>query len=164
MTSITNWSDRTDSTVHPSTITTGLGASPSQTTIGDEHIAEFSDVFREAINARNIYAAWARKLTNAKPSYPDVQLYHQEVKKAGETVESLLVKLNVPLFKIPATEKELDKIVFRAKNKSVEPIPPKNQEAEKPAAVPPPPPTLPTRVERGNEAAMLTASLPQAAC
>ncbi|GFW35164.1 MULE domain-containing protein [Trichonephila clavipes] len=131
MTSNANWSNRTYSSEPPPTITTGLGASPSQTKIGDEHIAEFSDVFREAINARNIYAAWARKLTNAKPSDPDVQLYHQEVKKAGEIVESLLVKLNVPLFKIPATEKELDKIVFRVKNKAVEPLPPKNQEAKK---------------------------------
>ncbi|GFU83164.1 hypothetical protein TNCV_3737751 [Trichonephila clavipes] len=72
MTSIPNWSDMTDSTIQPAAITTGLGASPSQTKLGDDHIAEFSDVFREAIKARNIYAAWARKLTNAKPSDPDV--------------------------------------------------------------------------------------------
>ncbi|GFX52980.1 hypothetical protein TNCV_3228481 [Trichonephila clavipes] len=119
------------------------------------------NIFREAITARKIYAAWARKLTNAKPTDPDVQLYHQEVKKkAGETVENLLVKLNVPLFKIPASEKELDRIVFRVKNKPVVPTPSKNQEAAKPAAVPPPPPTLPARVEKGNEASIRTASLP----
>ncbi|GFW42983.1 hypothetical protein TNCV_435561 [Trichonephila clavipes] len=138
MTSIPNWSDMTDSSVQPAATTTGLVASPSQTQLGDDHIAEFSDVFREAIKARNIYAAWARKLTNAKPSDPDVQTYHQEVKKADETVESLLVKLNVPLFKIPTTEKELDKIVFRVKNKPVVSTTPKNHEAEKLAAVPPP--------------------------
>ncbi|GFT96929.1 hypothetical protein TNCV_5107291 [Trichonephila clavipes] len=83
MTSNANWSDRTDISAPPSTTSTGLGASPSQSNISDDYIAEFSDVFREAISARNIYAAWARKLTNAKPSDPDVQLYHQEVKKAG---------------------------------------------------------------------------------
>ncbi|GFY32078.1 hypothetical protein TNCV_2622151 [Trichonephila clavipes] len=164
MTSITNWSERTDSTDKSAATTTGLGASPSQTVIGDDYIAENSDIFREAITARKIYAAWARKLTNAKPTDPDVQLYHQEVKKAGETVENLLIKLNVPLFKIPASEKELDRIVFRVKNKPAVPTPSKNQEAGKPAAVPPPPPTLPARVEKGNEASIRTASLPQAAC
>ncbi|GFX36266.1 transposon Tf2-9 polyprotein [Trichonephila clavipes] len=150
MTSTPNWSDMTDSTDKSATITTGLGASPSQTIIGDDHIAENSDVFREAIQARNIYTAWARKLTNAKPSDPDVQLYHQEVKKAGETVENLLIKLNVPLFKIPASEKELDRIVFRVKNKPAVPTPSKNQEAEKPAAVPPPPSNSPRKGRKGK--------------
>ncbi|GFU73699.1 RNA-directed DNA polymerase from mobile element jockey [Trichonephila clavipes] len=83
MTSNANWSDRTDISAPPSTTSTGLGASPSQANVGDDYIAEFSDMFREAINARNIYVAWARKLTNAKHSDPDVQTYHQEVKKAG---------------------------------------------------------------------------------
>ncbi|GFX42370.1 hypothetical protein TNCV_110901 [Trichonephila clavipes] len=69
MTSITNWSERTDST-DTSTTTTGLGASPSRVTTGDELIAEKSDLFREAIRARNVYAAWARKLTNARPNDP----------------------------------------------------------------------------------------------
>ncbi|GFV94206.1 hypothetical protein TNCV_1136611 [Trichonephila clavipes] len=79
MTSTPNWSDMTDSSVKPAATTTGLGASPSQTNLGDDHIAENSDVFREAIKARNIYAAWARKLTNAKPSDPDLQTYHMPV-------------------------------------------------------------------------------------
>ncbi|GFT94195.1 RNA-directed DNA polymerase from mobile element jockey [Trichonephila clavipes] len=73
-----------------------------------------------------------------------------EVKKAGETVETLLVKLNVPLFKIPASEKELDKIVFRVKNRPVVSTPPKNQEAEKPAAVPPPPSNSPRKGRKGK--------------
>ncbi|GFX66615.1 hypothetical protein TNCV_1798031 [Trichonephila clavipes] len=150
MTSISNWSERTDSTDKSTATTTGLGASPSQTVIGDEYIAENSDIFREAITARKIYAAWARKLTNAKPTDPDVQLYHQEVQKAGETVENLLVKLNVPLFKIPASEKELDRIVFRVKNKPVVPTPSKNQEAAKPAAVPPPPSNSPRKGRKGK--------------
>ncbi|GFW42971.1 hypothetical protein TNCV_4188381 [Trichonephila clavipes] len=154
MTSISNWSERTDSTDKSAATTTG----GSFALKGENLIAKI-DIFREAITARKIYDC---KLTNAKPTDPDVQLYHQEVQKAGETVENLLVKLNVPLFKIPASEKELDRIVFRVKNKPVVPTPSKNQEAAKPAAVPPPPPTLPA--EKGNEASIRTASLPQAAC
>ncbi|GFS49818.1 hypothetical protein TNCV_4344741 [Trichonephila clavipes] len=120
MTSITNWSERTDSTVTLTT-TTGLGASPSQVTTGDELIAEKSDLFREAIRARNVYAAWARKLTNARPNDPKLQEYHQEVTKAGERVNLLLSQLDVPLFRIPASEKELDKILIRLKNKPIDP-------------------------------------------
>ncbi|GFX87252.1 hypothetical protein TNCV_596011 [Trichonephila clavipes] len=71
--------------------------SPSRVIAGDDHIAECSDLFREAIKARNVYAAWARKLTNARPNDPMMQSYHQEVTKAGENVELLLVQLNVPL-------------------------------------------------------------------
>ncbi|GFV89010.1 hypothetical protein TNCV_4912101 [Trichonephila clavipes] len=110
MTSNANWSDRTELFAPPQSTSTGLGASsPSQVNAGDEYIAEHSDLFREAICARNVYAAWARKLTNARPNDPKLQSYHQEVTKAGETVNSLLEKLNVPLFKIPASEKELDR-------------------------------------------------------
>ncbi|GFU18574.1 hypothetical protein TNCV_1805721 [Trichonephila clavipes] len=132
MTSITNWSDRTDSTIHPSTTTTGLGASPSRVATGDDYIAEKSDLFREAIRARNVYAAWARKMTNARPNDPKLQEYHQQVTKAGESVNSLLQQLDVPLFKIPASEKELDKILLRLKNKPVDPPAEKNQEAKTP--------------------------------
>ncbi|GFT59705.1 RNA-directed DNA polymerase from mobile element jockey [Trichonephila clavipes] len=110
---------------------------------GDDHIAECSDLFREAIQARNVYAAWARKLTNARPNDPKLQSYHQEVTKAGESVELLLVKLNVPLFRIPASEKELDKIILRVKNRVSDPPAEKNEEEKKPAAVSPPPPTSP---------------------
>ncbi|GFT93844.1 hypothetical protein TNCV_3305721 [Trichonephila clavipes] len=49
-----------------------------------------------------------------------MQSYHQEVTKAGENVE-LLVKLNVPLFRIPASEKELEKIILRVKNRVSDP-------------------------------------------
>ncbi|GFU51355.1 hypothetical protein TNCV_1064261 [Trichonephila clavipes] len=115
MTSNVNWSDRTDQSAPPQPISTGLGASPSQVIASDDYIAENSDLFREAISARNVYAAWARKLTNARPNDPKMQSYHQEVTLAGETVNSLLVKLNVLLFRIPASEKELERIVLRVK-------------------------------------------------
>ncbi|GFX16408.1 hypothetical protein TNCV_601311 [Trichonephila clavipes] len=68
------------------------------------------------------------------------------------------------LFRIPASEKELDKIVLRVKNRVSDPPAEKNEEEKKPAAVPPPPPHPVQRVERRNEASMLTASLPQATC
>ncbi|GFX87243.1 probable RNA-directed DNA polymerase from transposon X-element [Trichonephila clavipes] len=159
MTSIANWSERTDST-NTSTTTTGLGASPSRVTTGDELIAEKSDLFREAIRARNVYAAWARKLTNARPNDPKLQEFHMEVTKAGESVNSLLSQLDVPLFKIPASEKELDKILLRLKNKPIDPPAVKNHES-KAAAVPPSPPPLPVREKRReNEALILKASLP----
>ncbi|GFV94205.1 hypothetical protein TNCV_1136601 [Trichonephila clavipes] len=103
ITSIPNWSDMTDSSVQPAATTTGLGASPSRVTTGDELIAEKSDLFREAIRARNVYAAWARKLTNARPNDPKLQEFHQEVTKAGESVNSFLTQLDVPLFRIPMT-------------------------------------------------------------
>ncbi|GFY08527.1 hypothetical protein TNCV_809601 [Trichonephila clavipes] len=89
---------------------------------------------------RNVYAAWARKLTTAKPDDPELQNIHQEVGKSGEIVSNLLAKLDIPLFKIPASEKELDRIIFRLKNKRTEPSPAKNREAKKPAAVSPPHP------------------------
>ncbi|GFV37962.1 hypothetical protein TNCV_2663751 [Trichonephila clavipes] len=152
MTSNVNWSDRADQSATPQTASAGLGAlSPSQVHAGDEYIAENSDLFREAICARNVYAAWSRKLTNARPNDPKLQSYHQEVTKAGETVNSLLTKLNVPLFKVPASEKELDKIILRLKSRVNDPPAAKNREEKTAAAVPPPPPLPVQRVERRNE-------------
>ncbi|GFV93660.1 RNA-directed DNA polymerase from mobile element jockey [Trichonephila clavipes] len=165
----------TDSTVTLTT-TTGLGASPSQVTTGDELIAEKSDLFREAIRARNVYAAWARKLTNARPNDPKLQEYHQEVTKAGERVNLLLSQLDVPLFRIPASEKgagqNSDPIEEQA-NRSpcceepeVEngsgssPHPRLSPKARSPARPPPPSPTLlprlllKTRVWKGEEEEM----------
>ncbi|GFV77816.1 hypothetical protein TNCV_4674101 [Trichonephila clavipes] len=138
-------------------------SSPSRLTFDDAFILENSDLFRETIIARNVYAAWARKLTTAKPNDPDLQNIHMEVAKSGEIVSSHLAKLNVPLFKIPASEKELDRIVLHEKNKTI--VSPKKQEEKKPAAAPPPPLPLPARVEKERrEPSTRTASLPQAAC
>ncbi|GFT01923.1 nucleic-acid-binding protein from transposon X-element [Trichonephila clavipes] len=120
MTSIANWSERTDST-NTSTTTTGLGASPSRVTTGDELIAEKSDLFREAIRARNVYAAWARKMTNARPNDPKLQEFHQEVTKAVYSEEP------------------------RVENGSgSSPSPPPLPESSLSPLVPPPSPTLPS--------------------
>ncbi|GFT48037.1 hypothetical protein TNCV_4277181 [Trichonephila clavipes] len=159
MTSIESWSERTEQSSPTQTNTAGLGAiSPSRICFGDEFIVENSDLFRETIVARNVYAAWARKLTTAKPDDPDLQNIHLEVGKSGEIVSNLLAKLNIPLFKIPASEKELDCIIFRLKSKKIEPSPVKNQEVKKPAAVSPPSPA--PRTEKRREASIPMASLP----
>ncbi|GFR21514.1 hypothetical protein TNCT_279711 [Trichonephila clavata] len=142
-----SWSDRTIATT-PSV--TGLGAceSPSRKSFGDEFIVENSDVFREAIKARNVYAAWARKLTQAKPDDPDLQNFHLQVGKSGEIVNNLLIKLQVPLFKIPASEKELDRIILRAKTQVVEPAAAAKNQEEKPLpAAPSSPSTFPALSE-----------------
>ncbi|GFQ85518.1 hypothetical protein TNCT_249061 [Trichonephila clavata] len=142
-----SWSERTDVSTSPSA--TGLGAncvSPSRKSFGDDFIVENSDVFREAIKARNVYAAWARKLTQAKPSDPDLQNFHLQVGKSGEIVNNLLIKLQVPLFKIPASEKELDKIILRSKTQVVEPAAAAKNQEEKPLPAAPssPPPSPPS--------------------
>ncbi|GFU09612.1 hypothetical protein TNCV_2508171 [Trichonephila clavipes] len=79
---------------------------------------------------------------------PSCRVITMEVTKAGEIVELLLVKLNVPLFKYPCLRKELDKIVLRVKNRVSDPPAEKNEEEKKPAAAPPPPPHPVPRVER----------------
>ncbi|GFV75911.1 hypothetical protein TNCV_1455081 [Trichonephila clavipes] len=77
-TSADSWSDRTMASSDLGTATAGAGAtSPSQTII-----------------ARNVYAAWARKLTTAKPNDPDLQKIHVEVSKSGEIVSTHLAKLD----------------------------------------------------------------------
>ncbi|GFW38946.1 zinc finger protein [Trichonephila clavipes] len=161
MTSAESWSERTMQSTEPETATAGVGAiSPSRLYFDDAYIVENSDLFRETIIARNVYAAWARKLTTAKPNDPDLQNIHMEVSKSGEIVSTHLAKLDVPLFKIPASEKELDRIILREKNKNV--ASPKKREEKKPAVVPPPPLPLPARVERQRrELSTPTASLPQ---
>ncbi|GFS68426.1 RNA-directed DNA polymerase from mobile element jockey [Trichonephila clavipes] len=83
----------------------------------------------------------ARKLTNARPNDPKLQEYHQEVTKAGERVNLLLSQLDVPLFRIPASEKELDKILIRLK-KQADRSPCCEEPESKTAAVPPSPPRL----------------------
>ncbi|GFT88423.1 hypothetical protein TNCV_1294451 [Trichonephila clavipes] len=161
MTSTASWSDRTMPSSDVGTATAGAGAiSPSRLSFDDSFIVEHSDLFRETIIARNVYAAWARKLTTAKPNDPDLQNIHMEVAKSGEIVSSHLAKLDVPLFKIPASEKKLDRIILREKNKTI--VSPKKQEEKRPAAAPPPPLPLPARVEKERrEPSTPTASLPK---
>ncbi|GFT67809.1 hypothetical protein TNCV_4517911 [Trichonephila clavipes] len=72
MTSITNWSDRTDQPDPPQTTPTSLGVSPSRIIAGDDHIAEFSDLFREAIQARNCRGRSKTPFPHSAPASADV--------------------------------------------------------------------------------------------
>ncbi|GFY58156.1 hypothetical protein TNIN_255661 [Trichonephila inaurata madagascariensis] len=129
MTSNSNWSDRTDIQNEHSTTTEGLGASsPSRLTFGDDFIVENSDVFRETIRARNIYAAWARKLTTARPNDPDLQNYHEEIRKSGEIVSAFLTQLECALFKTPATKKGVGLDCATKRSKVVDPSPQQRSE------------------------------------
>ncbi|GFQ89906.1 hypothetical protein TNCT_515981 [Trichonephila clavata] len=100
-----NWSDRTDVPSEPST--TGLGATHP------------------------------RERPSEMISSSRTQMFSERLSKQGmcEVVNNFLIKLQVPLFKIPASEKELDRIILRAKTKVVEPAA-KNHE-EKPLPVAP---------------------------
>ncbi|GFV43329.1 hypothetical protein TNCV_2632461 [Trichonephila clavipes] len=82
--------------------------------------------------------SWVQKASD-KPTTPSSSPEAKKVGKSGEIVSNLLTKLNIPLFKIPASEKELNRIIFRSKNKKIELSPVKIQEAKAPAAFTPPP-------------------------
>ncbi|GFQ92969.1 hypothetical protein TNCT_173801 [Trichonephila clavata] len=69
--------------------------SPSQTSYDDEYVVEHSDIFRETTKTRNVYAACAHNMTQARPNDPDQQIFHVEVRKSGEIVSNLLTKLQV---------------------------------------------------------------------
>ncbi|GFU77618.1 hypothetical protein TNCV_994641 [Trichonephila clavipes] len=89
-------------------------------------------------------------IAGKRPNDPKLQEYHQEVTKAGERVNLLLSQLDVPLFRIPASEKELDKILIRLKNKPIDPPAVKNQKS-KTAAVPPSPPASPRKGKKAGK-------------
>ncbi|GFW34853.1 hypothetical protein TNCV_432491 [Trichonephila clavipes] len=84
-----------------------------------------SDLFRETIIARNVYAAWARKLTTAKPtSDPDLSKH--------------------PL---KSPNQEPDRIILREKNKTI--VSPKKQEEKKAGSGSSPPLFLPRKGRKG---------------
>ncbi|GFW12241.1 hypothetical protein TNCV_5111861 [Trichonephila clavipes] len=155
-----SWSDRTMQSSEPGTATAGVGAfSPSRLCFDDAFIVENSDLFRETIIARNVYAAWARKLTTAKPNDPDLQQIHMEVSKSGEIVSTHLAKLDVPLFKIPASVKELG--LFFARRIRMSLLRRSERRKNRQRFILPSLP-LPARVERQRrELSTPTASLPQ---
>ncbi|GFV75926.1 hypothetical protein TNCV_1455231 [Trichonephila clavipes] len=112
-TSADSWSDRTMPSSDLGTATAGAGAtSPSRLCFDDAFIVENSDLFfpRETIIARNVYAAWARKLTTAKPNDPDLQKIHVEVSKSGEIVSTHLAKLDStpPSSPTPSSAPDID--------------------------------------------------------
>ncbi|GFT79619.1 hypothetical protein NPIL_142711 [Nephila pilipes] len=85
---------------------------------------------RRAIQGRNAYAAWARKLGTTKKDDPEFLRVHEELRKSGENLDKVLTQMgDIPLFKLPASEKELDQLVENYKNLA------KNQEEAVPKVV-----------------------------
>ncbi|GFS69572.1 hypothetical protein NPIL_680941 [Nephila pilipes] len=102
------------------------------------HQARYSEEFfavnftmtRRAIQGRNAYAAWARKLGTTKKDDPEFLRVHEELRKSGENLDKVLSQMgDIPLFKLPASEKELDQLVENYKN------PAKHQEEAVPKVI-----------------------------
>ncbi|GFT18678.1 hypothetical protein NPIL_168461 [Nephila pilipes] len=151
MDALTNWSDRTDEAMEQSIENTKLNtnsdqgaalpASPSSK-IYSEFFAENFSLTRRAIQGRNAYAAWARKLGTTKKDDPEFLRVHEELRKSGENLDKVLSQMgNIPLFKLPASEKELDQLVENHKNLA------KNQEEAVPKVV-----STPLRQDRPESA------------
>ncbi|GFT18688.1 hypothetical protein NPIL_168511 [Nephila pilipes] len=127
MDALTNWSDRTDEVMEQSIDNTqsninsdqgaALPASPSSKIYSEEFFAVNFTMTRRAIQGRNAYAAWARKLRTTKKDDPEFLRDHEELRKSGENLDKVLTQMgDIPLFKLPASEKELDQLVENQKN------------------------------------------------
>ncbi|GFT68154.1 hypothetical protein NPIL_553441 [Nephila pilipes] len=123
----TNWSDRTDDVMEQaieniqSTTNSDQGAalpaSPSSKIYSEEFFAVNFTMTRRAIQGRNAYAAWARKFGTTKKDDPEFLRVHEELRKSSENLDKVLSQMgNIPLFKLPASEKELDQLVENYKN------------------------------------------------
>ncbi|GFT95556.1 hypothetical protein NPIL_234251 [Nephila pilipes] len=152
MDALTNWSDRTDEAMEQSIENTkpttnsdqgaALSASPSSKIYSEEFFAVNFSMTRRAIKGRNAYAAWARKLGTTKKDDPEFLRIHEELRKSGENLDKVLSQMgNIPLFKLPASEKEFDQLVENHKN------PTKNQEEAVPKVV-----STPLRQDRPESA------------
>ncbi|GFS41681.1 hypothetical protein NPIL_16341 [Nephila pilipes] len=148
----TNWSDRTDEAMEQSIVNeiptsnsdqgAALPASPSSKIYSEEFFAVNYQMTRRAIRGRNAYAAWARKLGTTKKNDPEFLRVHEELRKSGENLDKVLSQMgNIPLFKLPASEKELDQLVENYKN------PTKSKEDAKPKAI-----TTPLKQDRPESA------------
>ncbi|GFT31214.1 hypothetical protein NPIL_522891, partial [Nephila pilipes] len=112
-----NWSDRTEFAMEQNELNTtenidqgaAITASPSSRVFDEDFFVQNYSTTRRAIQGRNAYAAWARKLGLTKKDYPEFLRIHDELRRAGETLDKVLANLgDIPLFKLPASEKELD--------------------------------------------------------
>ncbi|GFT68158.1 hypothetical protein NPIL_553461 [Nephila pilipes] len=89
-----------------------ITASPSSRVYNEDFFVKNFSTTRRAIQGRNAYAAWARKLGLTKKDDPEFLRIHEELRKAGENLDKVLAHLgDVPLFKLPASEKELDAMI-----------------------------------------------------
>ncbi|GFW12132.1 hypothetical protein TNCV_2277491 [Trichonephila clavipes] len=114
----------------------------------------FPDLSNESVNF-----AFVRLVCGVIPEFPEsifcsdklwyvfrkAEFVDLRVLRIGGKMLSLLQQLDVPLFKFPASEKELDKILLRLKNKPVDPPQRRTKrKARSPRSSPPPSPTPPS--------------------
>ncbi|GFU06088.1 hypothetical protein NPIL_111831 [Nephila pilipes] len=98
MDALTNWSDRTDKAIEqsienakPTTNSdqgAALPASPSSKIYSEEFFAVNFSITRRAIQGRNAYAAWARKLGSTKKDDPEFLRVHEENQELDQLVEN----------------------------------------------------------------------------
>ncbi|GFU22178.1 hypothetical protein NPIL_307861 [Nephila pilipes] len=112
-----NWSDRTEFAMEQNELNTtenidqgaAITASPASRVFDEDFFVQNYSTTRRAIQGRNAYAAWARKLGLTKKDDPEFLRIHDELRRAGENLNKVLANLgDIPLFKLPASEKELD--------------------------------------------------------
>ncbi|GFW99313.1 nucleic-acid-binding protein from transposon X-element [Trichonephila clavipes] len=123
------------------TATASVGAiSPSRLCFDDAFIVEHSDLFRETIIARNVYAAWARKLTIAKPNDPELQNIHMEVANGKWHVN---YGVPVPKWDVPPHQNYRVEKARREPSTPTASLPPKQlvRKVRSPRSSPPPSPT-----------------------
>ncbi|GFU29377.1 hypothetical protein NPIL_640621, partial [Nephila pilipes] len=119
-----NWSDRTEFAMEQNEINTtnnidqgaAITASPASRVFDEDFFKQNFSTTRRAIQGRNAYAAWARKLGLTKKDDPEFLRIHEELRRAGENLDKVLANLgDIPLFKLPASEKELDAMIQKPK-------------------------------------------------
>ncbi|GFS47303.1 hypothetical protein NPIL_667371 [Nephila pilipes] len=112
MYALTNWSDRTDEAMEqsienakPTTNSdqgAALPASPSSKIYSEEFFAVNFSITRRAIQGRNAYAAWDRKLRTTKKDDPEFLRVHEELRKSGAIIRPKARRKQYPkLFLLP---------------------------------------------------------------
>ncbi|GFT49959.1 hypothetical protein NPIL_442041 [Nephila pilipes] len=151
-----NWSDRIDlameqnDNIDNTNIDQGaaITASPASRVFNEEYFAKNFTIPRRAIKGRNAYATWARKLGLTKKDDPEFLRIQDELCKAGEDLDKVLAQIgDIPLFKLPASEKELDMIIQKFTNPT-----PSQEHANVPVAAPSPSQDRPDSAPQGGKA------------
>ncbi|GFT07267.1 hypothetical protein NPIL_179171 [Nephila pilipes] len=96
-----NWSDRTDlakeqnDNIDNTNIEQGVAitASPASRVFNEEYFAKNFIITRQALQGQNACAAWARKLGLTKKDDPEFLRIHDELRKAGENLDKVLVQM-----------------------------------------------------------------------
>ncbi|GFT85514.1 hypothetical protein NPIL_478171 [Nephila pilipes] len=152
-----NWSDRTDlaleqnDNIDNTNIDQGaaITASPASRVFNEEYFVKNFIITRQTIQGLNAYAAWARKLGLTKKDDPEILIIHDELRKASDNLDKVLVQMGgIPLFKLPASEKELDMIILKFTDPT-----PSQEPASVPVAAPSPNQDRPDSAPQGKKPA-----------